>query len=58
MVPDQQGLTAHEIKSFWGTFNNLGFYGLTTLAGQGPHNLEPDGPFEENKMSKVWRVHV
>ena len=44
MVPDQQGLTAHEIKSFWGTFNNLGFYGLTTLAGQGPHDLEPDGP--------------
>ena len=45
MVPDQQGLTAHEIKSFWGTFNNLGFYGPTTLAGQGPHDLETDGPF-------------
>ena len=44
MVPDLQGSAVNEIQSHWGTFNDLEFSGPPIPAGQGPYDLETDGP--------------
>ena len=36
----------------------LEFYGPPIPAGEGPYDLETDGPVYKNKMSKVCLVHV